>query len=124
VAKDLQILPDAQGEIAFSLLGASEDTGLMLLQRLYMLMLSDMDEGYRTGAQGYSLLAFLEGGNMPEDGVLDAMLSITCALALKALDPEDRERVSSFTAKALDGGIHCTLKLADGTTVGGELKNG
>ena len=42
MAKDMQIVPAKSGEITLNLLGKSEDSGLMLLQRLYVLMLSDV----------------------------------------------------------------------------------
>ena len=121
MAKDMQIVPAKSGEITLDLLGNSEDSGLMLLQRLYVLMLSDLSSDYRGGSFGNALLAFLEGGNTPPDGVLTSMLSVACAAALLGLDADDRSLVSSFSASAVDGAIQATLKLADGTTLTGTL---
>ena len=121
--RDLQIIPDESGRVTFSVVGASEDNGLLLLQRLYVLLLSDTDEAYRDGADGYSLLKFIEGGNIPSAGVLDSVLAISCATALNSLDPEDRAVVQSFTGATTTTGIVCSLLLTDGTTIKGLLNN-
>ena len=121
MAKDIQIVPAKSGEITLDLLGKSEDNGLLLLQRLYVLMLSDLSSDYRGGAFGNALLAFLEGGNTPPDTVLTSMLGVACAAAVLGLDAADRALVSSFSAVAINGDIQATLKLSNGTTLTGIL---
>lgn len=121
--KDMRIIPNESGDVTFELLGGEEDTGLMLLQRLYVLMLSQSDGTYRYGTDG-ALLQLLEGGNNPPAGVLNALLSVACANALNALDEADRVRISSFKGSATDSGILCTLELMSGTVLEGVLING
>ena len=118
---DVQILPAKQGDIQFTVRGASDDTGLMLLQRIYILMLSAQGEAYRKATQGYSLLDFIEGGNVPNDNVMTSVLAIVCATVLSSLDSDDRALVASLTGYGEDGVAHITLKLTDGTTITGEL---
>jgi len=122
MSKDIRIIPQTSGEVIFSVYGTSEDTGLMLLQRLYILLLSDQSDGYRGGSDSYSLLRFTEGGNIPPDAVLDSILNICCALALRALDDSDRELIQSFYGSSEEGKITCTLTLKDGTTISGALQ--
>ena len=123
--KDLQIIPADAGNVEFYPRSASEDTGLMLLQRLYVMMFSDQSEGYRTGDGGYTLWNFLEGGNIPPKQIFDAILATSCASAVNMLDDADRELISSFSGEGFnDGSAILTLVLEDGTTVKGKLNNG
>lgn len=119
--KDIRLIPEDSGEVSFTVEGTSDDTGLLLLQRLYVLLLTDTSEAYRGGEEGYSLLQFIYGGNIPSAGVLDAMLAISCASALKLLDPEDRELITSFKGESINGEVICTLELTDGTTIKGKI---
>ena len=121
--KDLKIISDDSGAVDFSVFGKSEDTGLMLLQRLYILLLSDTTTQYR-GGTGYTLLNFLEGGNIPNDGTMNSMLAISCSNAVNMLDDEDRANIASFSGQSTDGNVVLTLTLADGTTVKGAINNG
>lgn len=118
---DIQIIPQRDGEVQFHVLGKSGDTGLMLLQRLYVLLLSDQDSTYRAADSSYSLLGFLEGGNRPADGVMNSILAVCCSTAYSMLDKADRDQIGSFTGVSVDGVVTCTLELRDGTTVTGVL---
>lgn len=118
---DIRIIPDTEGEVSFKVYDKSSDTGLMLLQRLYLLMLADQDSAYRTYDAPYSLLGFLEGANKPVDGVMNSILALCCSTALMSLDAADRALVDSFTGVSVDGAVTCTLTLKDGATVTGAL---
>ena len=123
--KDLRIIPDTNGEVAFYPRGESEDTGLMLLQRLYVMIFSDPSIGFRLGNGGYTLWSFLEGANIPSKSVFDTLLATACTSAVNMLDPADQALISSFTAEgSTDGSAIFTLTLQDGTTVKGKLANG
>ena len=122
--RDLQILKNAsEPNITFSLLGASTDTGLMLLQRLYVLLFSELDSGFRDGPDGYSLLQFIQGGNIPDTGTFEAILAVATAAAVRALDPEDIELVNAFDGTIVNGEILCVLELKDDLTMEGPLNN-
>ena len=85
---DLKIIPDQSGNVEFgapanlsfpgSLPVASPDTGLMLLQRLYIIMFSEPGTAYRKDTGGMSLLQFLDGANTPPAGVMNSIMSIVC----------------------------------------------
>jgi hypothetical protein len=120
--RDIQIVPNKEGDVTFEIIGAAEDSGLLLLQRLYILMLSSVD-GYRY-TSGNTLLSLLDGANAPSDGAMNSMLAIGCANAVEALDEEDRVRVASFTGQCTNGTITCSLDFADGTTLKGIFTNG
>ena len=122
--KDILMIPAKSGEVVFSITGASEDIGLLLLQRLYVLLLSDPTTGFRDSDGGQYLLRFLDGYNIPPDPVMNTYLSQGCATALSMLDADDRANIQSFTGVCTDGKITCTLVLADGTTIQGQLTNG
>lgn len=119
--KDILMIPDKSGHVTFDILGASDDTGLMLLQRIYTQLLTDPDEGYRSGDGGFTLLSFLDGANRPADAVMQTYLSISCSTALSMLSKDDREHIQSFTGDCTDGIVTFTLVLTDGTTVKGQL---
>ena len=119
--EDIQIIPAKSGEVLFRVIDKSADTGLMLLQRLYMLMLSDQDSTYRTASSSYSLLRFLEGANKPADGVMNSILAVCCSTSVAMLDKADQDYIDSFTGVSVDGAVTCTLVLKDGTTVTGAL---
>lgn len=123
--KDLRIIPENSGDVVFAPYGESQDTGLMLLQRLYVLMFSDPSIGYRLSDGGYTLWSFLDGGNIPSKQVFDSVLAMCCATALKMLEESDQALISSFTAEGnTDGSAVFTLVLQDGTTLKGKLNNG
>ena len=119
--KDLLIIPAESGPVEFEVRGRSEDSGLLLLQRLYVLLFTGPAEAYRE--EGGGLSGFLEGANIPDVDVFNALLAVSASGALNALDSEDRKNVSSFTAVFDGETINCTLKLTDGTTVNGALNN-
>ena len=119
--KDVIMIPDKPGEVNFAITGAYEDTGLLLLQRLYVMLLSDPRTGYRNSDGGQTLLKFLDGSNIPVDSIMDTYLALGCQTAVSMLDKEDRALISSFTGQTIDGKIYCTLKLKDGTTIQGLL---
>ena len=123
--KDLRIIPDDSGTVTFYPRGESDDTGLMLLQRLYVMIFSDPSIGFRLGDGGYTLWSFLEGANIPSKEVFDTLLATACSSAVNMLDPDDQAHISSFTAEgSTDGSAIFTLTLQDGTTVKGKLANG
>lgn len=122
--KDLRMIPDVSGPVRFSIVGEASDTGLMLLQRLYVMLLSDPATGYRSSDGGQTLLRFLDGSNIPADSIMNNALALGCATALSMLDDDDRNAVESFTGLCEDGVITCTLELVDGTTIQGQLNNG
>lgn len=123
--KDLQIIPSEQGSVEFFPRGDSDDTGLMLLQRLYVMIFSEPLSGYRQGDGGYTLWNFMEGGNIPTKQVFDSILATCCASAVNMLDESDRELIASFVGEGSeDGSAIFTLTLQNGTTVKGKLNNG
>ena len=118
---DMCIIPSTSGFVNFELYGGSDDTGLMLLQRLYVMLLSDPQTGYRNSDGGQTLLKFLDGGNIPVDSIMDTYLALGCATAVSMLEESDRKLIKSFTGKVVNGVITCTLVLQDGTTIQGQL---
>ena len=119
--EDLIMIPQVSGPVNFEITGAANDIGLMLLQRLYVMLLSDPKTGYRNSDGGQTLLKFLDGSNIPVDSIMDTYLALGCATAVSMLDPEDRKLVKSFSGQSIDGVIICTLELTDGTTIQGQL---
>lgn len=124
MSEDLLMIPAKSGDVNFAITGSSEDVGLLLLQRLYVLLLSDPQTGYRDSDGGQTLLRFLDGANIPADSLMDTYLALGCATAVSMLDDEDRRHIESFTGSCTDGVITCTLVLTDGTTIQGQLNNG
>ena len=120
IEKDVDIMPIEEGPIEFSVLGASDDTGHMLLQRLLTLLLSNPATGYRNGSGSY-ILSLLEGGNRPSDQAMDSLLGVCCANAKNMLDESDKELIEAFTARSVNGIITCTVTLRDGTTITGVI---
>ena len=122
MAKDIQIIPSSSGVVNFLVHGKLEDCGLLLLQRLYVLMFTERSGNYRE--HGGGLLGFMEGANIPSIDAFNALLALSADEALQGLDSEDRENISSFTATYNGDIITCILKLTDGTTIEGTLNNG
>ena len=122
--RDVLILPKAQGPVVFDVYGAEEDVGWLLLQRLYILLLSDQDSGYRNSVVGSDLLSLLEGSNTPPDEVFTSVLALACDTALRMLDEDDQKLIASFKGNVTNGIAVVTLELTDGTTLTGLLNNG
>ena len=119
MSTDIQILPMKEGEFNFAVLGSEEDSGLMLLQRVFTLLLSD--GLYRDLVANAGLLQFMEGGNYPQDGVMNSLLGLCCANVLQTLDASDRELISTLVGEFIDQKIVCTLTFTDGTTLTGAI---
>ena len=105
---DMCIIPSTSGLVNFELYGGSDDTGLMLLQRLYVMLLSDPQTGYRNSDGGQTLLKFLDGGNIPVDSIMDTYLALGCATAVSMLEESDsvtasRTCRSNNAISSLDG---------------------
>lgn len=122
--KDIILIPDSPGPVTFSVRGAGEDSGLLLLQRLYILLLSGSGESYREGGAPVDLLSFIEGANLPTDDAMNSLMTALCAYALRLLDEDDRDRVQNLTGRFSGGVLEFTLTLKDGTTIKGLLGNG
>ncbi len=125
-SNDIQLILNTSGPVVFDVYGKSVDTGLLLLQRLYILLLTASTDAYREADDtlDYSLVDLIYGSNVPDTGVLETMISIGCITAVNSLDDDDRALISSFTGYCDDASnIICELKLQDGTTVKGQLTN-
>lgn len=117
---DIQILPMKEGEFNMEVLGAADDSGLMILQRVFTLLLST-DDAYREGAAGNTLLSFMQGGNYPEEGIMNSYIAACCGAVLTQMDADDRDRIESLSGLFQDGKIECTLEFTDGTTLTGVI---
>ena len=118
---DLRIIEPNSGKVVFDVYGKDADTGLGILQRLYTVLLATNENSYRNN-DSYSLLNFIEGGNIPDASSMNSLLSLCSSEAIGALDESDRDKIESFTASFVDGSIQCSLKLTDGTAVKGVLQ--
>ena len=114
-------MPEESGTVVFDIYGRQYDTGLALLQRLYVLLLSNLSSEYRGSTSDYSILQFLEGSNMATDESLNALLAISCANAVASLDQADKDEISSFNGVGNGESITFTLTLRDGTTISGVI---
>ena len=120
--KDICMIPDSNGLVTFLVRGARDSDALLLLQRLYVLLLSDTSTGYRDGDSEAALGNSLKGGNIPPVGLLNSRLALTCASVLNLIDADDRAKIASFTGTGdADGNMTFTLVLKDGTEASGTL---
>lgn len=120
---DVQIIPGTSGEVVFSVRGKATDSALLLLQRLYVLLFSNMSGAYRGGDAGVDVLELLDGANVLADEALEALLNMAATYALSALDQEDRDMIESFDCVCVDGRIISTLEMTDGTVLEGSIDN-
>lgn len=121
--RDLRIIPQESGPVTFKLYEESGDSGYMLLQRLYRMLLTTSSDAYRDSTNSTMLLSFLEGGNILPDDAMNSVLAIACSDAVNALDSTDIDYIQSFVGTSENGEIFLTLTLTDGTTLKGQLGN-
>ena len=96
MSKDVLMIPEVSGPVNFNITGDSDDTGLLLLQRLYVMLLSEPQTGFRDSDGGQTLLKFLDGGNIPVDSIMDTYLALGCLTAVSMLDESDKKLIQSF----------------------------
>jgi len=120
--KDLLVIPEESGTVELEVRGRREDSKLMLLQRLYVLLFTGPSEPFRKSGGGLS--GFLAGANMPDIDAFNALLAICASSAVGSLDTEDREQVSAFSVIYDGETINCSLKFKDGTIINGNMGNG
>lgn len=122
MAIDLQIIPNISGPVIFSVRTAADDDDIMLLQRLYILLLSDNTGQYRASGDFPTFMAMLEGGNVPNITTINLWLDIACKGVLSLLAAEDRARISQLTGSSDDGEtIKLTLILNNGNVLTGTV---
>lgn len=102
------------------ILGKSSIQGLLLYQKILVLLLSDSSSLYREDS-GAGLISLLKGSNTPADQLLQALGSIACAQVKGLLDPSDVEKLKDLTASAQNGSLYITLELESGQTYTGAL---
>lgn len=123
--KDIRIIPTKSGGVDFDIYrDKGEDSGFMLLQRLYVLLFNRSSEEYVEDAMSGGLLDLLDGVNTPPDGLVNSILSVACAVAVRSLDESDAALVNSFTGNCVDGVVTVTLQLQDGTELTGVINDG
>lgn len=110
--KTMQITPNIQGKTSVQ--------GLMVYQKLMILILSPASGLYRQEA-GTTLTELLEGANTPSDEILLALGTSACLAAKNLLDIEDADRIKNVTAQAQNGSLSITLQLQDGEIYTGVL---
>ena len=121
MVKDIQIIPLTDGDVDFSVKGKASDESVILLQRIYILLLSSTGDLYRTGA-GTSLRSALVGANVTSVDSMDALLAVSCNKVLAALDTADRSKIGTLSAVWQGNGALVTVAFADGHKIQGVLK--
>ena len=121
MVKDMQIIPLEDGDVEFSVLGKISDESVILLQRVYVLLLSDTSDLYRTGA-GTTLMQSIVGANITSVDSMDALLAVSCNKVLAALDSADRARIRSLSAVWQNSSAQVTVVFSDGNKIQGVLK--
>lgn len=110
--KTCLILPQIKGKTSVQ--------GLILYQKIVVLMLSSQAGAYRAQA-GTELVNTLQGANIPVDSVLLSIGTLACSAVRKQLDPEDDRKIQSLTASVQNGGLSITLKLTNGESYTGVI---
>ena len=118
--KDLQFVQPKTMKITPTILGKTTIEGLLLYQKILVLILSPISGLYRESA-GTTLTELLQGANTPPDDVLLALGTTACATVKGLLAPEDNQIVDSLSASAQNGSLIVTLVLEDGQTYTGAL---
>lgn len=118
--RDIQFI-QPKTEIIFPVIkGKTTIDGLLLYQKILVLMLSPVNGLYRESA-GTSLTQLLQGANTPANDVLLAIGTNACSTARNCLDVQDVQLIDSLSASAQDGRLSITLTLIDGQTYTGTL---
>lgn len=102
------------------ILGKSSIQGLLLYQKILILILSDDSNTYRSDS-GVGLIKLLKGANTPADQMLQSLGNIACAQVKSLLDAQDIQKLKSLTADASNGSLYITLELESGQTYTGAL---
>ena len=123
---DLKLMTDEEGVVEFSVRGKCTDDDLALLQRVYVLRLSDRNGDTYLPA-GDNLLDRLGSSNIPSTVAMQSMLATACANVKAALDQEDSDRISDiYTDVVASSGdtvsVQLTIEFIDGMTISGRIK--
>ena len=118
--RDFQILPVQTTILQPKVLGKTSTQGLLLYQKILLLILSSSKGAYREQA-GCDLVSLLQGGNTPEDAILQSIGLLACSTVKGLLDFQDAQKIESLTAQAQDGQLYITLTLISGQTYTGSL---
>lgn len=102
------------------ILGKSSVQGLLLYQKIIVLLLSSQKGLYREQA-GTNLVDLLGGANTPADVVLTSLGTIACNQIRAQLDSSDAQKIESLTADAKDGHLSITLVLDQNESYTGVL---
>ena len=100
--------------------GKTSVEGLILYQKIVVLMLSSQTGAYREQS-GTELVNTLQGANIPADSVLLSIGTLACNAVRKQLDPQDEQKIQSLTASVQSGGLSIILQLANGESYTGVI---
>ena len=116
---DLLFTQPKTQQVKLSLLGKT-NTGIRLYQKILILMLSDSSGLYRSN-MGTVLTSVIGRSNLTQPNMLLQLGRTACTDALRFLDSQDRQLISSLQASYQNGELFITMKLTDGTTYTGGL---
>lgn len=102
------------------ILGKSSVQGLLLYQKIVVLLLSSQNSSYRSQT-GTNLVDLLGGANTPADVILTSLGTIACNQIKAQLDSSDAQLIQSLTAEAQDGHLSITLVLDQNESYTGVL---
>lgn len=118
--KDIQIVPVQSTQIIPSVLCKTQAAGLILYQRILVLLLSSSGAAYRE-LQGASMLNLLQGINTPSDDILTSLGTLSCAQVRDMLSVEDNINLKNLYVQTQNGSLYVTVELNDGTSYKGQL---
>lgn len=118
--KDIQFIKPQTTQINPYILGKTSTYGLILYQKILVLLLSSSSDLYRQ-REGTTLLDILDGSNTPSDQLLQVIGSSACGQLITYLDSSDTDLIQSLTADANMGRLSIILTLKTGQSYEGFL---
>lgn len=118
--KDIQFIIPQTSIINAAIVGKTYTEGLILYQKVLVLILSSSLSMYRSKS-GTKLIDLLQGSNTPPDNILQMLGTSACGQLMTCLDSSDIDKIQSLTASANNGKLNIILTLINGQSYEGFL---
>lgn len=119
--KDIAFIRPVSQVIKGTIKNRSTDQGLLLYQKIVLLVLSSVTGAYRQEA-GTSFVQYLGRGNMADNDYMKALLQTACTQAKQCLDLQDSNRIESINVQMLDTSANITITLTSGEIYTGTIE--
>lgn len=119
--KDIAFIRPISQIISGTIKNSSTDQGLLLYQKIIVMILSSVDSAYRQEA-GTSFIEHLGKSNFAGNDYMRSLLQTACVQAKQCLDLQDSNKIQNISVQTPGDSANITVELKNGEIYTGTIK--